>query len=266
MPLVDTGRIRLEYDQHGAADRPALLLLHALGSSLAMWDAQLPRLAPHFRVLRCSLRGHGGSRSRDATVNTGASDGIATFADDACALLDALGVARAHWCGLSLGGMVAMWAAAQRPDRVTRLILSNTAPWMGPAAAWTQRIEVVRAQGLAPLADATMERWFTAAFREREAAEVARIRGIFLATDPSAYVTACEAIRAMDQRAQLGAIRAPTLVIQGTKDAGTTPETAAALRASIAGARLVTVDAAHLSCIEAAEPWAAATLAHLGMD
>lgn len=259
--FVETHGDHLEYDVHGDADRPALLLLHALGSSLAMWDTQLARLAPHFRIVRCSLRGHGGSRG----AVPGEPD-VAAFAADTLAVLDALDIERAHWCGLSFGGMIAMWAAAHAPGRVARLVLSNTTPWMGPARNWDERIALVRARGLAPLADATMERWFTPDFRAREAAAVARIRGIFLATDPQGYIAACGAIRDMDQRSQLTSIRAPTIVISGSKDTGTPATLGAQLCSAIDGARHVVLDAAHLSCIEAADAWAAAAIAHLGTN
>lgn len=249
---------RLEYAVSGARDRPALLLLHALGSSLAMWDAQARRLADEFFVVRYSMRGHGGS-----TIDGLQPLDFDALARDACAVLDALGIERAHWCGLSIGGMTAMWAARHHASRVDRLVLANTAAWLPSAALWSERAAVVRAQGVAPLADATLARWFTAGFHAREAQEVARIRAIFLATDPAGYASACGAIRDMDQRAGLAAIRAPTLVIAGTHDAGTTPAHAAELSGAIARARLVALPAAHLSNIEAAEAFNAALLAQL---
>lgn len=248
----------LEYECRGDRGRPALLLLHALGSSLAMWDAQAARYAADFFVVRYSMRGHGGSK-----IDAFREPDIDALARDACAVLDALGIGRAHWCGLSLGGMTAMWAAQRHAARVDRLVLANTAAHLPPATPWAERAALVQAQGVAPLADATMERWFTAGFRAREGQEVARIRGIFMATDPLGYASACCAIRDMDQRGGLAAIRAPTLVISGTQDAGTTPAHAAELADAIANAKLVALPAAHLSSIEAADAFDAAVIAHL---
>lgn len=249
---------RLEYSCMGARDRPAVLLLHALGSSLAMWDAQAARLADEFFVVRYSMRGHGGS-----TIDGLQPLDLDALVRDACAVLDALAIERAHWCGLSIGGMTAMWAARHHGARVDRLVLANTAAHLPPAALWSERAALVQARGLAPLVDATLERWFTAGFRAREAQEVARIRAIFLATDPAGYASACGAIRDMDQRAGLAAIRAATLVIAGAHDSGTTPAHAAELSNAIAGARLVALPAAHLSNIEAAEAFNAAVMAQL---
>jgi len=248
----------LEYECSGKRDRPALLLLHALGSSLAMWDAQADHLADDFFVVRYSMRGHGGS-----TIDGFQELDIDALARDACAILDALGIERAHWCGLSIGGMAAMWAAQHHAACVDRLVLANTAAYLPPATLWAERAALAQAQGVAALADATMERWFTADFRAREAQEVARIRGIFTATDPVGYASACCAIRDMDQRAGLAAIRAPTLVICGTQDSGTTPALAAELAAAIANARLVELPAAHLSNIEAEDAFNAALRAQL---
>lgn len=248
----------LECECHGDARRPPLLLLHALGSSLAMWDAQLPLLAGHFRVVRYSMRGHGSS-----TIEGAQEPDIDALTADACAVLDALGVERAHWCGLSLGGMLAMRAAQRHPARVDRLVLANTAARLAPPEAWSQRMALARSQGMAALAEATMARWFTPAFHRRAPEEVARICRIFLATDPAAYAGACAAIRDMDQRAALDTISAPTLVIAGAADAGTTPAHAAELVAAIPGAQLATLDAAHLSNIEARDAFNAALLKHL---
>lgn len=248
----------LEYECSGDRNRPALLLLHALGCSLAMWDAQADSCADEFFVVRYSMRGHGGS-----TIDGFQELDIDALARDACAVLDALGIERAHWCGLSIGGMTAMWAARHHAARVDRLVLANTAAYLPPPTLWAERAALVQAHGVASLADATMERWFTAGFRAREAQEVARIRGIFTATDPLGYASARCAIRDMDQRAGLAAIRAPTLVVCGAQDSSTTPAHAAELAGAIANARLVALPTAHLSNIEAEDAFNAAVRAQL---
>ena len=226
MPALRIDGSSLDYESRGDARHPTLLLLHALGSSLAMWDAQVRALAAHFRIVRLSLRGHGASSFAGPSELT-----IDTMAGDACALLDALAIERAHWCGLSLGGMVAMCE-----------------------------------QGMTPLAEATMQRWFTPAFHRREPDEVERIRRIFLGTDPSGYAAACTAIRDMDQRTRLQDIHAPTLVIAGSGDASMPPERAAELQAAIPGAQLVVLEAAHLSNMEACDDFNAAVLRHLDVS
>ncbi|MGE3665211.1 MAG: 3-oxoadipate enol-lactonase [Steroidobacteraceae bacterium] len=253
--------IELEYECEGDAGRPPLLLLHALGSSLAMWDTQVAALAPHFHVVRYSMRGHGSS----PFAGTPALD-LHALAHDACAVLDRLGIERAHWCGLSLGGMVAMHAASRFPGRVARLALANTTAHFPTASAWSERMALVRERGLAPLADPTMTRWFTPDFHAREPGEVARIRQIFLGTDPAGYVAACAAIRDMDLRDELSRIRAPTLVLAGAADASLPVAHATDLQSGIAGARLLTLEAAHLSNIEARAAFTAALLAHFGLS
>lgn len=261
MPACRIGDSSLDYECQGDARHPALLLLHALGSSLAMWDAQIPAFAAHFRVVRLSLRGHG------ASPFTGPPEpDIAAITDDACALLDGLSIERAHWCGLSLGGMVAMCAAYRHPGRVNRLVLASTTAHMPPPDAWSQRIALVREQGMRPLAQATMQRWFTPAFHRDNPHEVMRIQGIFLGTDPSGYAAASAAIRDMDQRALLQGICAPTLVIGGSADVGVPPDRAAELQAAIPAARRVILEAAHLSNIEARKDFNAAVLTHLGVS
>lgn len=258
MSTVDIFGGRLHYECLGERGRPPLLLLHALGSSLAMWDSQVARFAEHFFVVRLSMRGHG-----ESAIDAFYELDIDALAGDAIAVLDALDIERAHWCGLSIGGMTAMWAAQRSPARVDRLVLANTAAHMPPTEEWTRRIAIVRESGMAPLADAAMERWFTPDFRRQEPAEIARIRRIFLATDPNGYAAACAAIRPMDQREGLAAIQASTLVITGKQDTGTPPARAAELSNAIPDAKLVTLEAAHLSNIEAEDPFTDAVLAHL---
>lgn len=248
----------LEYECSGDPGRPALLLLHALGSSLAMWDAQAHHYFEEFFVVRYSMRGHGGS-----TIDCLQELDVDALARDACAVLDHLAIDRAHWGGLSIGGMTAMWAAQHYAARVNRLVLASTAAQMPPPDLWAERIAQVLAQGVDALADAALERWFTAGFRARETREVARIRGIFTTTDPLGYASACCAIRDMDQRAGLATILAPTLVICGAHDPGITPAHAAELSGQIANARLVALPAAHLSNIEAEDAFNAAVMAHL---
>ena len=161
----------IRFEVQGAAEAPALLLLHSLGVDLGMWDPQMPDLQ-HHRVVRYDVRGHGRS-------NVGAAKcSIEILAQDAIAVLDAAQIVKAHWCGLSLGGMTAMWAASRRPERVARLVLCNTSAHMPPAAQWHSRMELVRREGMRAVAPAVIERWFTAGFRRSHPEKVARIEGM----------------------------------------------------------------------------------------
>jgi 3-oxoadipate enol-lactonase len=178
-------------------------------------------------------------------------------------MLDAFSIERAHFCGLSMGGVTGMWLGAHAPDRIERLVLCNTAPWFGPPDAMNARIETVRTRGLAALADGTMERWFTAPFRASEPETVRRIRDALVATSPEGYTACCAALRDLDEREDLGRIRARTLVVAGTDDPTSPPATALAMAAAIPGARCVELPAAHLSNLGAAAAFNATVLGFL---
>src|SRR5579863_2739467 len=178
MPSVRSGSVDIHYEVQGTAGAPVLLLLHSLGVDLGMWDPQLPDFLRHHRVIRYDVRGHGRS-------GVGAAEcSIEILAQDAVAVLDAEQVAKADWCGLSLGGMTAMWAASHQPERVARLVLCNTSAHMPPAAQWHSRMELVRREGMRAISPAVIERWFTAGFRSSHPEKVARIEGMLQATLP----------------------------------------------------------------------------------
>jgi 3-oxoadipate enol-lactonase len=240
---------KIHYRIEGEVNAPVLMLSHSLGADLTMWDAQVAALSGSFRVLRFDTRGHGGS-----AVVPGACD-IAALAGDALGLLDWLEIPRVHFCGLSLGGMIGMWLAAHAPERIDRLVLANTAAQLGPPSNWDARIAAVRAGGMAAIADTVISRWFTPEFSRREPETIAKIRAAILATPPEGYAVCAAAIRDMDQRASLAAIRAPTLVIAGTHDPATPPALCHDLADAIAGARYLEFATAHLSNVEAAGPF-----------
>jgi 3-oxoadipate enol-lactonase len=254
--VVDDGR-RIAVRVDGAVDRPALLLSNSLGTTFRMWDAQMPALAEAFRVIRYDSRGHGQSDAPTGDYS------IARLAADALAVLDSLHIETAGFVGLSKGGMVGQWLGAHAPQRLSRLVLANTAAWMGPAQAWQTRIETVMRSGMGAVTEAVLERWFTPGFREAGPDAVAPVRDMLLATAPQGYAGCCAAIRDMDQRATLSAISVPTLVIGGLQDPATPPAKAEEIAAGVAGARLVMLDAAHLSNIEQPQAFTAALLAFL---
>lgn len=245
MPEIDANGVRLRYELSGFDGAPVVLLSNALGTNLHLWDDQAEALEQRYRVLRYDGRGHGESEAP--------ADGysIEALAADAAGLLDALGVERAHVCGLSLGGMVAQALALARPERVQSLILCATAAHMPPRELWEQRIATVEQGGMSGVVDAVVERWFTAGFRERAPQAVARVRAMILATPAQGYAGCCRAIRDMDLRAAIGQITAPTRIIVGDKDPATPVASAEAIHERIAGSTMTVIeDAAHLCNVE----------------
>ncbi|MEZ5487877.1 MAG: 3-oxoadipate enol-lactonase [Steroidobacteraceae bacterium] len=255
--FVERDGCRLHYVVSGRNHAPPLLLLHPLGASLDVWAPQLPQLEPHFRVIRCDLRGHGKS---ELDLAPPSPRSMADFAADVLAVLDATRAPRAHWCGLSLGGQIAMWAALHYAARVRRLVLANTAAHLPPASLWEDRIATVLSAGMGPLAEAVPARWFTAGFREREPATVARIVEMLRGTTPRGYADACGALRDTDLREAIAGIALPTLVIAGAQDPSTPVEQAELLIERIAGSDLLVLDAAHLSNVEQPEDFSAAVI------
>jgi 3-oxoadipate enol-lactonase len=239
--------MKLVHRFDGDPAAPVLMLAGSLGSTLAMWEPQLP-LAERFRLLRYDHPGHGGSPPAVGPLT------IDDLGGGVVALLDELQLERVSFCGLSLGGMVAIWLASRAPDRVERLVLCCTAARLGPSEFWDERAKLVRGEGMAAVADTVVGRWFTPRFHETRASEVDRFRAMLLGADPESYARCCEAIRDLDLRDDLGAIVAPTVVIAGAEDPSTPVEHAETIVRGIAGSRLVVVpNAAHLANVEQAD-------------
>ncbi|MGP0057735.1 MAG: 3-oxoadipate enol-lactonase [Beijerinckiaceae bacterium] len=228
----------------GEESAPVLMLSNSLGTNLHMWDKQIPAFAEHFRVVRYDSRGHGGSRVTEGPYS------IAQLGRDAVAIMDALGLEKVHWLGLSMGGMVGQWLLTHVPERIGRAVLANTAAQMGSPDFWNERIRAALDDGMPALAPQVVERWFTRSFRETHREDVARVLAVLEATSPVGYAACCAAIRDMDQRAELGSVTRPVLVIAGRHDPATPPGMGALIASAIPGAKLVTLDTAHLSNIE----------------
>lgn len=242
----------------GRADAPAVVLSNSLGSTHRMWDAQLADLEQRFRVVRYDTRGHGASPAPDGPY------GIDDLADDLVALLDRLGIAKAHLVGLSLGGMTVMRVAIRNPERVQRLALLCTGAQLPPASAWTERAALVRAQGSASVAAAVVQRWFTPAYLEANPGVRSAHEQMIAATSAEGYAACCEAIAELDLREQLSTITAPTLAIAGADDPATPPAKLEEIVARIPGARLLTVpQAAHLANAEQPATITPALIEHL---
>ena len=234
----------------GPADAPVVTLSHSLASSLEMWEAQIPALVGRYRVLRYDIRGHGGSEVPPGPYT------LEMLADDVLGLLDALGVKRTHFLGLSMGGMIGQAVALKRPDVLASLVLADTACRMAPEAGplWDARIATAQEQGMAALAEGTLERWFTQPFITRAPEVVDRLRMLIRTTAPQGFVSCSQAIRALDYADRLHEIRIPTLIIVGQDDLGTPVATSELMHAAIAGSQLAVLpSAAHLSNIEQAE-------------
>ena len=244
MPMIEVDGCPIHVEVEGPAGAPALMLSNSLGTTLNMWDPQARAFAEKFRLIRYDRRGHGRS---------GVSPGPYTMerlGRDALAILDALGVQKTHWCGLSMGGMVGQWLGAHAPERIERIILSNTSCYYADKEVWNARIRFIREKGLSAIVEGTMERWFTKGFRERSPQVIQHMTDMLLATPLDGYIACCEAVRDMDHRALLSNIAAPTLIIAGTQDPATTVQDAQFMHARIKGARLAPIDAAHISNIE----------------
>ena len=238
-----TSRLHVRVD--GSPGAPVLLLGSSLGTTGAMWQPQVAAFAERFRVVRYDHLGHGRS-----AVPAGPYT-IDLLGQEVLRLLDDLDVPRVHYAGLSLGGMVGMWLAAHAPDRVRRLAVLCTAASLGPPDGWRERAATVRAAGLEPIADAVVARWFTPGFAAARPEVAAAYRTMLVAAPPAGYAACCEAIGAMDLRADLARIRVPTLVVAGAEDPATPVEHAAAIVERTPRARLAVVDeAAHLANVE----------------
>jgi 3-oxoadipate enol-lactonase len=261
LPTIDIRRENFNCRIDGPAGAPVLVLSNSLGADLAMWDPQIPTLTKQFRVLRYDQRGHGASTvtaaARDSSRLAPGAYSLEALGRDVLSLLDALKIKRAHFCGLSMGGATGMWLAANAPERVDRLVLANTAPKFSTPEAWNARIDAVRKGGVEAIADAVLERWLTSGFRARDPETTARMRKMMVATPVAGYIGCCAAIRDADLRDALPKIAAPTLVIAGTHDPANPPAEGRAFAARIPGARVVELDAAHISNVEAPEEFTA---------
>lgn len=242
----------------GPSDAPVVVLSNSLGSTYSMWDSQADALAEHFRVVRYDARGHGGS-----PVPAGPYV-IDDLADDVVMLLDTLGVTKAHFVGLSLGGMTGMRLAARNPERVDRLVVLCTGAQLTPSSAWTERAATVRANGSGSVAETVVSRWFTPDFLEAHPDVKAACEATVAATPAEGYASCCEAIAAMDQRADLPTISAPTLAIAGADDAATPPPLLQEIADDVHDGRLIVVpQAAHLANAEQPATITPAIIAHL---
>lgn len=235
----------IAYRLDGPAELPLLVLSNSIGTTLQMWDAQIPALSRHFRILRYDARGHGASSVPPEPYS------LARLGMDAVELLDALDVQRAHFLGLSLGGIVGQWLAVHASERIERLVLANTSAWLGPKPQWDERIaDVLQAVDMQGTAATFLGNWFPAAWLEGTNTEVERFRAMLLATNRHGLAGSFAAVQEADLRPDLAAVRLPALVIAGQHDTVTAASHGELIANSIPGARLLTLPAVHLSNVE----------------
>jgi 3-oxoadipate enol-lactonase len=241
-----------------AGDGRVLLMGGSLGTTLRMWDGQLP-LTERLRLIRYDHRGHGGSPVPPPPYE------IADLGRDVLVLMDALGLERASYCGLSIGGMVGIWLGVHAPERIDRLVLICTAAHLPPPEFWQQRAAaVLEGRSTAVIADAVVERWLTPDFATAHSELCADLRAMVAGTDAVGYAASCGAIERMDQREELGKVTAPTLVISGRDDPATPADQQRLIAERIAGARHeIVAPAAHLAAVQQPEAVNRLILEHL---
>ena len=252
--------INIEYELFGPEDAPTVVVSHSLGSSQIMWAPQLPPLALSFQVLCYDTRGHG---KTDAPKGEYTLD---MLGDDAMALMDGLGLSGVHWAGLSMGGMIGQNIALREPGRFMSLSLCDTSSQIPPEgkAAWEERIASALEHGMEPLAEATIERWFTAPYLAGKPSSVNAIRKQFLETEPAGFIGCCHAIKLLNYIDQLNKIDIPTIIIVGEEDTGTPVSASEAMKERIPNSQLVVLEqAAHLSNIEQTEAFNTALVGFL---
>lgn len=240
----------IEINYKIAGEGPVVALSHSLGFNLSMWDEQVRVLSQRYRVLAFDTRGHGQSSAPPGAYT------LEQMAEDVHALLTGLNIAETHFVGLSMGGMIGQVLALAHPRMITSLVLCDTTSRY-PAGAWPlweERIRTVKEQGMEPLVEPTLQRWFTAPYRKRHPEVMDRIRPVLRGTPSQGYIGCCHAVPKINVTDRLGSITCPAVVIVGEEDPGTPVEMAKAMHAALPSAELAILrSASHLSNIEQAE-------------
>nr|AKQ44185.1 bifunctional 3-oxoadipate enol-lactonase/4-carboxymuconolactone decarboxylase [Cupriavidus sp. ST-14] len=244
MPYLDHAGARLFYTVDGPEAAPAILFSNSLGTDHTMWEPQAAALAGRFRVVRYDTRGHGRSTA------SGDAFTVEQLGQDVIAILDALGIGQAVFCGLSMGGLTGMWLGIHAPERFSRIVLANTAAKIGNAEGWNARIDTVLRDGMGVMVAPSVERWFTPGFAATADRALEGLRGVLAGLEPRGYAASCAAVRDADFRGTVSSITVPVLVIAGSQDPSTTSQEGRALADAIPGARFIELPAAHISSFE----------------
>ncbi|RMX05876.1 3-oxoadipate enol-lactonase [Corticibacter populi] len=252
---LNTAAGSFRIDLQGPDGAPVLVFSNSLGTTLDMWAQQAQALRERYRVLRYDTRGHGGSVCSPGPYR------FAQLGRDVLAILDALEISHAHFCGISMGGLTGLWLGVHAGARLRSIAVCNSAARIGDAPAWLARAAMVREQGpqgMRALADSAPARWFTEAFLATQPAVVRQAQDWIASIAPEGYASCCEALASEDLRAAIAGIATPTLLVAGTHDPVTTVADAEAMQAAITGAELACVPASHLSNLEAPAAFLAA--------
>lgn len=248
--------MNIHYRLEGPETAPVLVLSNSLGTTHAMWDAQMPALTEHFRVLRYDTHGHGQTQKRGKVT-------LSQLGEDVITLLDHLNIPHAFFCGISMGGLTGLWLARFAPERFTAVTVANTAAKIGEQANWLSRARTVRTEGMGVVAAGSAGRWFTPHFRQHQPAVVEQLCHQLATSEAEGYAECCEALAAADLRGEVAAITVPMLIIAGEFDPVTTVADADYLHQQIDGSFQVDLAASHLSNVEASEEFTAALIAFL---
>jgi 3-oxoadipate enol-lactonase len=243
----------------GLQDGPVIVFINSIGMTMPIWDTQVPELSPRMKVVRYNQRGHEGAPVPDGPYS------LADLGTDLIDLMDSLGLERASICGLSLGGLVAMWTAAHAPDRIDRLVVACSSARPADPAKWSSRATLARTAGVPAVIAQSSLGWFTPEFAHAHADVLERLRAAAGRTPSEGYAGCCDALRTADVIDDLPSIAAPTLVIAGERDRGFPLDHARAVQQGIAGSELVVLpDTAHIAPVESPAAFGAALRHHLG--
>jgi 3-oxoadipate enol-lactonase len=255
---IKANGIDINYTLEGPEGAPVILFSNSLASNLHMWDGQAAAFSGKYRVLRADTRGHGKTEATPPPYT------VQLLLDDAIALLDALGIDKVHFCGLSLGGMIGQRFGAFHGDRLLSLTVCDTTSQMREPEIWDVRIEAARKNGIPSIVGPTISRWFTEDFIASGDPVIDKIRTMIAGTSMDGFVGCCQAIQRVDHVDLLGEVKTPTLIIVGKQDMSTPVEAARFINDHVAGSKLVILDpSAHLSNVEQQDAFTAALAAHI---
>jgi len=247
MPTFTSNDAQINYQTFGDASKPALVFSNSLGTKYSMWQPQIEHFQQDYYVICYDTRGHGASSAPQGPYS------LEQLGQDVVSLLDHLNIAKAAFCGISMGGLTGQWLAIHKPERFNHVIVCNTAAKIGQEQAWQDRAALVREQGLAPIAATAASRWFTDPFIQSNPAVVAELSNDLGAGSPEGYANCCEALAKADVREQLSSIQIPVLIIAGQQDPVTTVADGQFMQQRIANSKLFEINASHISNIEQPE-------------
>lgn len=258
MPVITSNGCPIDVEVSGPENAPVLMLSSSLGTTRHMWDPQMPAFTKQYRVVRYDRRGHGKSGVVKGPFS------MELLGRDVLAIMDALKLDKVNWLGLSMGGMEGMWLGANAGNRFNKLILSNTSSHYADKSMWHTRMDAVgKAGSVAAIADMVINAWLTKDFQTAHPDVTARMKEMMIATPVEGYLGCCAAVRDMDHREIIKAIKNPTLIIAGAKDPATNVAAAEFIRDRIPGSKLAIVDAAHIANVEVPDAYAKEVLAFL---